>query len=212
MVRTALLGRPSEPYRRTVAYARSSSEVSLGGSPTGPGARSYRQDISPTALSDVSARRVAPGDGELLRSLMLAATKVPALAVEHRVFKARSCQDWDCLAAERATADRRAIFVLASPEASTGEGLLWCALRRSCPIADLGWWWLHRPVEATPAEQALYDEVARWAAERGVESLVAAADDHREVASLVRAGFVHRGVAPDGHRPVLARPTVSTST
>lgn len=184
----------------------------LGGSPTGTGAQPYRRAISHTALSDVSARRVTPDDGELLRSLMLAATKTPALAVEHRVFKARPCQDWACLAAERASADRRAIFVLAPPDASTGEGLLWCSVRRACPIADLGWWWLHRPVEATPAEQALYDEVARWAAERGVESLVAAADDHREVASLVRAGFVHRGLAADGHRPVLARPTVSTAS
>jgi len=192
-----------------VVYVRSSSEPMLGGSPNDTGPRSYRQDISEHPVPDVSARRVAPGDGELLRSLMLAATQTPAHAMDHRVLKARSCEAWDCLAAERATADRQAIFVLAPPDAATGEGLLWCSLRRSCPIADLGWWWLHRPVEATPAEQELYDAVARWAAERGVESLVAAADDHREVASLMRSGFTHRGVAPDGHRPVLARPTVA---
>ena len=192
-----------------MAYVRSSSEPMLGGSPTDAGARSYRHDISEPLVPDVSARRVTPGDGELLRSLMLVATKAPTHAVEHRVLKARPCEAWDCLAAERATDDQRAIFVLAPPEAVTGEGLLWCSLRRSCPIADLGWWWLHRPIEATPAEQDLYDAVARWAAERGVESLVAAADDHREVASLMRSGFVHRGVAPDGHRPVLARPTVA---
>lgn len=188
---------------------RSSSEPMLGGSPNDPRARSYGQIISEPLVPDVSARRINPGDGELLRSLMLAATQAPAHALEHRVLKARPCEAWDYLAAERATADRRAIFVLAPPEAAVGEGLLWCSLRRRCPIADLGWWWLHRPVEATPAEQELYDAVARWAAERGVESLVAAADDHREVASLMRSGFTHRGVAPDGHRPVLTRPTVA---
>jgi len=194
-----------------VTYVRSSSVPSLGGSPTGAAARPYRQAIDAPDLSEVSARRVAPDDGELLRGLMLAATTAPAHAVEHRVLKARPCEAWDCLAAERATAEDRAIFVLAPPAAPTGEGLLWCSLRKACPVADLGWWWIHRPVEATPVERSLYEVVAEWAAEHGVATLVAAADDHRERASLLRAGFVHRGVASDGHRAVLTRPIAASS-
>jgi len=136
---------------------------------------------------------------------MLAATQVPARRVEHRVFAARSPADWDHLAAERSTADDRAVFVLAEPRAPAGEGLLWCTLRSAGAVADLGWWWIHRPYEGTPAERELFEQAAAWAATSGATRLVSAADDHREQASLVRAGFVHHGIASDGHRPVLTR-------
>lgn len=177
------------------------------GSPTDVMARPYREHISGPLFFEATARRITAGDGELLRSLMLAATQLPSRTVEHRVFDARSSADWDRLAADRATSDRRAIFALAAPGASTGEGLVSCSVQRTCAVADLGCWWIHRPAEGTAAEVALFELVAEWAAERGATTLVAAADDPREQASLLRAGFVHRRTATDGHRPVLTRPT-----
>jgi hypothetical protein len=141
---------------------------------------------------------------------MLAATHPPALTIEHRVFAARTSAEWDRLAADRATAEERAVFVLAAPAAPMGDGVLWGFVRRGHTMADLGWWWIHRVVEGTPAERALFDEVAAWAAGRGATMLATAADDHREQASLLRAGFVHHGLAADGHRPVLTRRAVAT--
>jgi hypothetical protein len=141
---------------------------------------------------------------------MLAATHAPALAIEHRVFAARTPAEWDRLAADRATSDERAVFVIAAPAAPTGEGVLWSFLRRGHLVADLGWWWIHRAVEGTPAERGLFDEVAAWAAIRGATTMATAADDLREQASLLRAGFVHHGVAADGRRPVLRRRAVAT--
>lgn len=192
-----------------MAIVRQSSVRVPEGSPTDAAARPYRQPMREPLLTEASARRIGPGDGELLRWLMLAATQLPALTVEHRVFDARSTTEWDRLAADRATSDRRAIAVLAAPGATTGDGLLWCNLRKVGPVADLGWWWLHRPAEDTPAERSLFEVVAAWAAERGAATLVAAVDDHREQVSLVRAGFVHRGLAADGVRPVLTRSTAA---
>ena len=192
-----------------MAIVREPSVWVPGGSPTDAPAWSYRHHISGPLFFEATARRITAGDGELLRWLMLAATQLPSRAVEHRVFEARSAADWDQLAADRATSDRRAIFALAAPGASTGEGLVSCSMQRRCAVADLGCWWIHRPAEGTAAEVALFELVAEWAAERGAATLVAAADDPREQASLVRAGFVHRRTATDGHRPVLSRPTAA---
>lgn len=83
--------------------------------------------------------------------------------------------------------------------------MLWCTLRSAGAVGDLGWWWIHRPVEGTTAERELVEQAAAWAAAGGATRLVAAAADHREQAGLVRAGFVHHGLASDGHRPVLTR-------
>ena len=178
-------------------------------SPTDDMARSYRQGISGPLISEAHARRITADDGELLRWLMLAATQVPSLSVEHRVLEARSSTDWDRLAEDSSTSDRRAIFVLAFPSATTGEGLLSCSMRGTGEVAELSCWWIHRPAEGTSAERALFEQVASWAAQRGATTLVAAADDHREQVSLLRAGFLHRGVASDGHRPVLTRRTAT---
>ena len=141
---------------------------------------------------------------------MLAATHAPALTIEHRVFAARTPAEWDRLAADRAHSDERAVFVIAAPETSTGDGMLWTFARRGHPVADLGWWWIHRPAEGTPAERALFDEAAAWAAARGATVLATAADDLREQASLMRVGFVHHGVAADGRRAVFRRRAVAT--
>jgi hypothetical protein len=101
--------------------------------------------------------------------------------------------------------------VLAPPAAAIGEGLVSCSMQRSCAVADLGCWWIHRPSEGTPAECALFELAAGWAGERGATTLVAAADDPREQASLVRAGFAHRRSIADGHRPVLTRPATAAA-
>lgn len=192
-----------------MAIVRQPSVFVPRGSPTDDLARSYRDHIGGPLFFEATVRRITAGDGELLRWLMLAATQVPSRSVDHRVFEARSSADWDQLAADRATSDRRAIFVLDSPHSATGEGLVSCAMPRKCAVADLGCWWIHRPAEGTAEELALFEMVAAWAAERGATTLVAAADDQREQASLVRAGFVHRRTATDGHRPVLTRSTAS---
>ncbi|HEX4868664.1 MAG TPA: hypothetical protein VFV32_13725 [Acidimicrobiales bacterium] len=139
---------------------------------------------------------------------MLAATQTPSLTIEHRRFAARSAADWDQLAADRATSDERTVFVLVAPSPPSGEGLLWCCTRPTCRVADLGWWWMHRPVEGTAAELDLYDAVVAWVAERGATTLASAVTEQREEASLVRAGFVHHGLAADGHRPLLVRRTL----
>ena len=208
MVRTPLLGRTSGLYVRSMAIVRQPSVWVPRGSPTDAPARSYRDGISGPLSSEATARRITAGDGELLRWLMLAATQVPSRSVEHRVLEARSSTEWDRLAADRATSDRRAIFVLAAPGAATGEALVSCSIRRGA-VADVGCWWIHRPAEDTPEERSLLELVAAWAAERGATTIVAAADDQREQASLVRAGFVHRRVASDAHRPVLTRRTTA---